>query len=230
MALKKKITKAEFDKLAKHFQDEYAADGDSYKLDVDGDEDVTALKNAKDHEKAERKNAEKLLREANAKLEEIEEAANKGKGDVTALENSYKAKLETQRTELQAKIDKHTATITKNLVGAEAVKIAMELAPKAHKLLIPFLEKRMQADFEGEEPKTRILDAAGKPSAMTFEDLKKEFVDNKDFSSIIVASKASGGAGGDNKSGGAPQNNKPADLGTMSPKDLAATLKAAKGE
>lgn len=231
MALKKKITKAEFDKLSDAIKGEYKADGDEYKLDLDGDEDVTALKNAKEHEKAARKKAEKELKEAQERLEAIEEEKNKGAGNVEALEKSWKTKLETKEAEAKAKVDKLTAALTNKIIGGEAQKLALELSPKAHKLLIPFIEKRLQADLEGDEPKMRILDKDGKPSALTLEDLKKEFVDNADFSAIIVGSKATGGAGADkrmNNGGAGSDNNKPLDLSKASPKAIVDVIKARK--
>ena len=51
MALKRKITKADYDKLAADLKTEYVADGDdNYRLDLDGEEDTGALKRAKDRE------------------------------------------------------------------------------------------------------------------------------------------------------------------------------------
>ena len=232
MALKKKITEAVFNKLSEEMKKEYIKDGeDGYKLDVDGDEDVTALKSAKEHEKTARKAAEKALKEANEKLEAIEEEKNKGAGNVEALENSYKKKLTDKDTEWKGKTDKLASALTNTIIGGQAMKLATELSPKSFKLLIPFIEKRLQADLDGDEPKMRILDAAGKPSALTIEDLRKEFVDNADFSAIITGSKATGGAGGDkSKSGGALPNDKQVNLATLPPRELAEHLKAQKAQ
>jgi hypothetical protein len=66
---------------------------------------------------------------------------------------------------------------------------------------------------------------------MTIEELSAEFVAIKDFSAIITASKASGGAGKPSNSngGGAPNNSdKPADLASMNPAQLAEHIKASK--
>lgn len=231
MAMKKKITKAEFEKLAKHFQEEYKAEGDGYVLDVDGEEDLAPLKNANTRLKEEKAEAKRLLKEAQEKLEALEEGDNKTKGNIEALEKSWKGKLDTQATESKAKIDKLAAALTNTVIGGQAQKLASELSPKSFKLLIPFIEKRLQADLEGDEPKMRILDAAGKPSALTMDDLKKEFIDNADFSAIIVGSKATGGAGADKtKTGGAAPDNKPVNLATVSPKQLAEHIKAKKSE
>lgn len=228
MALKKKLSKADFDKLSAEIKKEYTADGDDYLLDVDGEEDVGALKRANDRLKLEKKEAKEALKEAQDKLAETEEIDNKKKGDVEALEKSWSKKLETQATEFKGKIDKLTASLTKSTLGSEASKLAAALSSKAPKLLLPFIEKRLQADFEGDEPKIRILDKDGKPSAMTFADLQKEFVDNADFSAIITASKATGGAGADKtKTGGAlpNENDKPILLSDLSPEKMAERMK-----
>ena len=98
-------------------------------------------------------------------------------------------------------------------------------------MLLPHIKARLQADFEGDAPVTRILDKEGKVSAMTVEELSAEFVANKDFSAIITASKASGGAGrSSNQNGGsaANQSDKPADLASMNPAQLAEHIKASK--
>ena len=68
---------------------------------------------------------------------------------------------------------------------------------------------------------------------MSLEKLEKEFVANKEFASIIIGSKATGGGapkgGADNKpGGGAPASDNVVDLSKMKPKDLAAVLKARK--
>ena len=40
MALKKKLSKAEYDKLSDAIKAEYIEDGDGFRLDIDGDEDT----------------------------------------------------------------------------------------------------------------------------------------------------------------------------------------------
>ena len=119
---------------------------------------------------------------------------------------------------------------TKTLVDNVATQIATKIS-NAPALLLPHIKSRLQADFEGDSPVTRVLDKDGKPSAMTVEELAAEFVANKDFSAIITASKASGGAGkpSNNNGGGAPNNSdKPADLASMNPAQLAEHIKASK--
>lgn len=103
----------------------------------------------------------------------------------------------------------------------------MEIAAKistAPAVILPHIKSRLSADLEGDKPRTVVLDENGQPSALTIEELSKEFIENKDFSSIIIASKASGSGATDKTkgSGGAPA--KGIDLSKASPKDLRAHL------
>ena len=230
MALKKKLTKAEYEKLSEHIKAEYIEDGDGFRLDIDGDEDTGALKRAKDREAQLRRDAEAKLREAQEELDRINGDDARKKGDIATLEKSWQKKLEDQKSEYEGKVSKLTAHTTKTLVDNVATQVATKIS-NAPALLLPHIKSRLQADFEGDSPVTRVLDKDGKPSAMTVEELAAEFVANKDFSAIITASKASGGAGkpSNNNGGGAPNNSdKPADLASMNPAQLAEHIKASK--
>lgn len=230
MALKKKLTKEEHAKLAEHFKGEYVEDGDGYKLDIEGDEDSGALKRAKDREVQLRKDAEKRAKEAEEKLGEIEGNDARKKGDIQTLERSWQEKLDKQKTEYETRVGKLSAHTTKTLVDNVALSIATKIS-NAPTLILPHIRARLQADFEGDEPKTRVLDKDGKPSALTPDELSAEFVANKDFASIITASRASGGAGKPGV-GSAPGNGSAqptsVDLATMNPRMLADHLKSIK--
>ena len=230
MALKKKLTKAEYEKLSEHIKAEYIEDGDGFRLDIDGDEDTGALKRAKDREAQLRRDAEAKLREAQEELDRINGDDARKKGDIATLEKSWQKKLDDTKAEYEGKVSKLTTHTTKTLVDNVATQIATKIS-NAPALLLPHIKSRLQADFEGEAPVTRVLDKDGKVSAMTVEELAAEFVANKDFSAIITASKASGGAGkpSNNNGGGAPNNSdKPADLASMNPAQLAEHIKASK--
>lgn len=230
MALKKKLTKEEYSKLSDHIKAEYIEDGDGFRLDIDGDEDTGALKRAKDREAQLRRDAEAKLREAQEELDRINGDDARKKGDIATLEKSWQKKLEDQKAEYEGKLGKLTSHTKTQLVDNVAQQIASKIS-NAPALLLPHIKARLAADFEGDAPVTRILDKDGKPSAMTVEELSAEFVANKDFSAIITASKASGGAGKPSNSngGGAPNNSdKPADLASMNPAQLAEHIKASK--
>lgn len=204
MALKRIITKAEFDKLPADIQNEYESDGDGYKLDVIGIEDTGALKRAKDREKELRKEAEQRAKEAEDKLKEMEGDDGRKNQDIKTLEKSWQSKLDTQKTEYETKIAKRDAALKRSLIDETAERIASKIST-APKLLIPHIKARLKADLDGEEPATKVLDATGQDSELSLDDLQKEFIANKDFSAIIIAGKASGGSPAGNRGGATNQ-------------------------
>ena len=233
MALKKKITKDAYAKLSDALKAEYIEDGDEYKLDVEGEEDVGKLKRAKDREVEARKEATKRAEEAEAKLAEIEGNDARKRGDIATIEKSWKEKLDTANAASQDKINKLTAHTTKTLVDNVAMSIASQISTSPT-LILPHIRARLTADFDGDEPKTRVLDKDGKPSALTTDELSAEMRANPDFAAIIRASKASGGAGGNNGGAGTKSpklggggSEKP-NLAAMKPADLADYLTAQK--
>jgi len=226
MALKRKISEEAYNKLPSDLKVEYIKDGDDYKLDIDGDEDTGALKRAKDRESQARKDAEAELKEVKARLVEIEGVDNRKKTDIATLEKSWQSKLDSTVSEYSAKMEKLTKHSQTTLVDNVANSIASKIS-KAPALLIPIIKSRLQADFEGDMPKTRILDKEGKPSALTIEDLEKEIVANPDFSAIIIGSKSSGGATGSKSvAGNNGVNPQARNLASIKPSEMAEFLKS----
>jgi alanyl-tRNA synthetase len=232
MALKAKISKADYDKLSDALKAAYVADGDNFVLDVEGAEDTGALKRAKEHEANARKKAEKDLRDAQAKLDEIEAEAAAKTGDVDAKIKAATKKIETERDAAVARADKLQTFAQKTLVDNTAIALAGEIS-KSPKLLLPHIKDRLAVDFDGDEPVLRVKGADGNPLAGGLDKLKTEFVANKDFADIIIASKASGSGGADQRTsngGGAtnhPDPNAPApNLLTAKPGDLRSRIDA----
>lgn len=232
MALKKKLTKAEYEKLSDALKSEYISDGDDYKLDLDGDEDTGALKRAKDRETQLRRDAEKKAKELEEQLAAISDTDARKKGDIETLEKSWQKKEGETKAAYDARIAKLEGHIKTSLVDTVASQIAHKIS-SAPALILPHIKARLAADLEGDTPSTKVLDKDGKPSAFTVEDLTKELLANKDFSAIMIGSKASGGGApkqGLGKLGSATTQNseQPTSLASMSPRDLAATIKANK--
>jgi hypothetical protein len=230
MALKRIITKAEHAKLSDALKSEYKADadGENFTLDVEGYEDPAALKRAKDHEKKARQDAEKLAADLKTQLEaaiEERDGILKGaipKGDVDKLEGSYKQKLAAREKELSDQIGALNGQLTTMLVDNVATGLASKISTSPE-VILPHIRARLKAEQVDGKFVTRIIDGEGKPTALTIQDLEKEFVANKAFAPIITGSKASGGgAGGGGSGGGAPGK---IDY-TKSPKEIAAALKA----
>lgn len=234
--LKRKISKDEFDKLSDALKGEYKASGSDYVLDTD---DASELERARDREKQkakeEKERADKLQREldeAKAKLDDDATKDAKKRGDIETLEKSWKDKHDKTVKEFTDKLASKDAFLSKQLVDNVALQIATKIST-APAVILPHIKARLQADLDGESPATRVLDKDGKPSALSIEDLSKEFVANKDFAAIIVASKGSGGSAPKNglatKPGSATANpDNTQTLAAMKPADLAASIKARK--
>lgn len=216
--MKREITKEAFDKLSDALKAEYEAKGDLYILKLEDYEDPGELRRARDREKQSAQEAkaeqQRLQKELDKIQNEIDEAKTTGhakKGDIAALEQSWKEKNLKLEESLNGKVQKRDSFIRKTLRDNVAFQIAERIS-ESPRLLLPHILSRLDVDFEGgDDPTTRVLDAAGKPSALTVQELEAEFVANKEFASIIRGSKATGGgASGGNSSGGAAK--KPSDM------------------
>lgn len=232
MALKRKVTKAEYDKLSDEMKKLYESDGDDYVLDIEGYENPDELRRARDREKEDKKKAQKELKEARERLAELDGDDARKTGDIEKIDGAWKEKFAKAETEHSNKVAGLVAFIKKTLVNTTAEGIANKIS-NAPKLLAKAIADRLTVDFEGDEPALVVLGEDGKPSAMKLDGLEKEFVANKEYSAIILGNKASGGGaprnGPEPKPGGAPASDpQNTSLAKMSPKDLAARLKAQK--
>lgn len=216
MALKSKITKAEFDALNDVLKAEYKASGDSYLLDAD---DMNELRIAKDREtearRLEKERADRLQGEkdtAEAARVEAERLKALKEKDVTTLEASYRAEKETAVNAEKLITAKREGQLRELLVENQAIALANEISISPI-LILPHIRARLKAELDGDKPITRILDDKGEVSAKTMEDLKKELIDNPNFKAIIKASNANGGgAGGGGGSGGGADGKKFSEL------------------
>lgn len=211
MALKKILTEAEFKDLGEEVQKLYAKKGDGkYHLDLEED-DAAELRAAKDHEKKKRQDAETENEELRRKLKEKEdseaaardEAARKS-GDLTTLEKSWQEKRDKDVAAEVAKRQRAENGLKRQLVDNVAQRIANEIST-APSLLVEVIKKRLAVEIPTDddgEPLTRVLDTAGKPSAMSVNDLKQEFLDNAEYAAIIKGSSASGGGATNQQKGG----------------------------
>lgn len=228
MSTKLKLKLDNLDGLDESLHGFYEEKDGAFVLNLDGYEDPAALKRAKDHEKAARQKAEKDLKDLRTEFDEfrqsIEDNAddkNRKKGDVTALEKSWEAKLEKAKADHQKELEARDATINRLLVDSVAETLAAELSD-APELLADLVRKRLTA-HEGE---TRVLDANGELSATTVEELREEFRANPKYAAVIRGSQANGGgSGGGGKGGGAAKSFK-----DMSEKERTELAKSNPGE
>ncbi len=206
------MLKLELDKLdglddsVKSFYEE--KDG-KFRLKVDGVPDVSGRKNKVDQLLTEKKEADRKAKEAAEAAEAERQAALAKSGDIDALRQSYEAKLTKREKELMEQLTGLQSQVHGLTVGQTAMAVAVELAMDGSSdVLLPHVKQRLSMEIVDGQAVTRVLDKAGKPSAMTIEELKTEFAANPAFAPIIKASKAAGGgaSGGNNSGGGAPKS------------------------
>lgn len=220
--LKRKISNEAYAALSDELKKEYKPNGTEYVLDTD---DATDLINARDGMKRERDAAAAERDQLKAKVKELETSG----ADWVGTETKYKGEIEQLKQEngsLNSKLTEMTKIVK---CGPLADKIASKFA--APSLLKDKIMQRLDVDPKTGEP--RVLDATGKASALKIEELEKEFVDNPEYKSILVGSKASGSAGMMRPGGSAPtiptnSDGSPKLLANMSPQEIAAARAAKK--
>ena len=145
MAHKKSLTKAEWDALPeakrKFFEDEklYIPDGDNWKLDAEGIEDVSGLRSALQKERDAKALAEKARKDAEARLEGVD------LGEYQAL----KAEKDKRETDDLAKAGKSEEIIQKlkDQHAAEKKNWEAKLADKDRELDSVYIDDRLHKVF-----------------------------------------------------------------------------------
>jgi hypothetical protein len=217
MALKFKLDSLEG--LDEATQKLYVKSGDKYVLAVDGvqEGDVTGLKTQVEKLLGEKKDIEKKLADIETKQREAEEAARtaaedaaKKAGNVAALEQSWREKMDKAvadaKAESKATIEKMQASLSRLLRTNVANEIATKIGLKgSESVLAKLILDRIGYEEEGGDYKTVVLDANGKRSALSIDELMTEVKADKAYAPLINGSSASGGGagGGDGKGGGA---------------------------
>lgn len=186
MAIKHKLTQAEFDALSDDLKDCYKKDGDGYIVDVSGapavvtQEDVDKAVSAKNHEKEARQKAEKELRELRASAGSGAEEAETLKGQITTLTD---------------RLNSRDNSLKSTAMSALAEKVAA--SSKYPSIMLPHVMQRLAAEIdESGAAKVSILGSDGKPSTLTADQLIEEFRKNKEFEGLMLAPSSSGGGGG----------------------------------
>ncbi|GAA0907664.1 hypothetical protein GCM10009552_15910 [Rothia nasimurium] len=174
-------------------------------------EDVSGLKNKVTELLNEKKESERLRKEAEDKARQEREEALRKSGNVEELEKSWSEKYTRRETELSQQLETERTALSAQIrdltVGRMATDLAAELAVQGSaKALLPHLERRLGVETRDGKPTVVVLGQDGKLSAATVDELKKEFASDPAFAPLIAGSKASGGgAGGAGKGGGAAQ-------------------------
>lgn len=195
-----KISKADYEALPAALKGMFKAEGDGYVANVKSaeevEQEVSGLRNKVDELMLEAKTSKNAKREADAAAKAAAEEAARASGDIATIEKSWQDKL----TNLQGEFDSYKSTSEKALHGVlvekEAQALATRLCKDAAPVIMPHLLKRLAVEHGKDgSVKTRVLDADGKPTAHTLDDLKNEFISNPAFKPIIVSSEATGAQG-----------------------------------
>lgn len=162
--------------------------------------------------KLETKNQELLgeSKSVKAKAKEAEEAralatevAARESGSFEDMDNSHKDKFSKREAELLAIIEQRDGQIGGLTSGATSLKMAAELAVEGSSdELHQLIKSRFSTVIADGAAKTVILDADGKLSALTYDELKAELSERRGLAPLISGSKASGSGGAGSKLGG----------------------------
>lgn len=209
------LTKEEFEKLTDEQKAMYKANGDNYQLQIEGMPDipdVSGLQKKVDELLSEKKTEQEKRKQAEEAAKKAAEEQARKSGDIESLEKSWAEKLTNREKELLAQIEAKDSDLRTLLVDNVAQSLATKLAGDSAPLLMPHIKSRLAV----EEGKTRVIDVGGQPSALSIDELEKEFRSNQLFAPVIIGSKATGtgGDGGNNKpnaggDGGKPKSTNP---------------------
>ena len=221
MAFKRKIDKTAFDALSDAHKALYTENSGNYELDVERDEDNQALKNAKDREKQRADDAEANLTAIRTELNQLKDSIaddqRKGagkKGNVEEVEKAWQTKFDNKVKELTDQLTARDSSLENILVSGKAEALAAELFGEHSEIGLLHIKQRLKADLSGSTPVTKVLDKDGNLSALTIDELKKEYLDNPKYASIVVGSRGSGGGANGNGANGGGASKKPSEMTT----------------
>jgi Tfp pilus assembly major pilin PilA len=142
-------------------------------------------------------------------------------GDVEAVTESWQKKYDTDMAAANEAKDDALKMLRLEKVHSKAVELATTLAvPGSADVLLPHIESRLSMDIKDGRAVAVVMDAQGKPSALTVDELGKEIANNAAFAPLIVASNAAGGGANGTQRGGAAKSKTvtKAQWGDMNPK------------
>lgn len=221
MALKFKIDKAEWDGLDEGIKKLYEEKDGSYRLMVDGTDDVSGLKSALASERKHASELEKTMRkwtETGKKPEEVmemlkkaEEEELKRKQDKGEYDSIIAQLKESNAKELQTKDDSLKSmqtTLESYLIDAEAMRVLTECGGNTT-LLLPHVKHFTKVVNVDGKYETRVIGEDGQPRVnakgayLTIKDLVEEMKQKEAFQCAFSAEGHSGGgAQGSGATGG----------------------------
>lgn len=166
-------------------------------------DEVARLKDHNDRILAQRKKDQDDAKKAADDAEAARLEAAKKDGDAKSIDESWQKKYDKLSEDLKVQLAEKDAMITDITVNQNARTIAAQLAVDgSDSVMVDHIQKRLSMEIREGRPTTVVLDADGKPSALTIDELKTEFSENPAFAPLIRGNKASG-SGGINSGGSA---------------------------
>jgi hypothetical protein len=190
-------TQAEFDSITEaSIKAEYKKSGDIYVLQHD--EDVGALKRAKDRESAKVTELTTDLRKVESERDGFKAAAEKTGSPAQIADAARTTALAEVKPKLD-RADRLESSLKSTALETAALDIAKQIGgDKNAKALLPHVTGRIEVTLgDDDKPVIVIKDSAGKATKLTPADLTTELRSNKDLSSLVVVSRATGAAVGD---------------------------------
>lgn len=187
-----------------------------FRLDIDGYQDPGALIRAKQHERDAHNNTKAELIAAREQISQLESDLDEARrarpkpGQEDAVEQqraSFEKKIEKLQNDYAKERDGLLSHLSKVHRDDVATRLASEISDTPE-LLAPFILNRLKFELGASGPETRVLDADGKLSASTVEELREEFKTNAKFAALVRGPASSGG-GAHNTPPGASGPKKP---------------------
>lgn len=199
MALKRILAAAAYALLNDAVKSEYKQVGEEYHLDVEG-EDFSHVVQKKGIAEQHRRAAEQRVEELENTLNEMRRG-NIPKGDVEALEASHNARYAARDKAATEREGVLMGAIEASMREGRALAIAKDIS-NAPDLLAPVLQNRMKVVEKDGRFELQVIDKLGVAGVMSLDDLVTEVKADARYASVIIGSKASGGAGGAGGGGG----------------------------
>lgn len=216
-----KLRVASLDEVDQAYHGEYKPDGDGFVLEIEGETPgVEAMRRARDNEKESHKTTRARLKELETEMDTMRTQLADKTGSSESIHKSWEKKFADKCAEYDGIISGLNGSLSKVTVGSAAKALSqIFIVPTFAE---PNIRARLTTEIVDGEAVVRVLDKSGKPSAMSLEDLEKEFRADKE---LAPALKGSGGSGGGNPPPGGPGKKRSESPEEMSEADRAELLK-----
>jgi len=187
---------------------------------------LAAIKAKNEELLTETKTAKQKAKEEAAERQRIADEAAAKNGDVDALRKSYEQKLAERESHFTSQLSERDGLILGSVKSDAIRDIVASAIPGKDKGLRAYVATRVHAEIKEGKVQLTVLDEAGKPSALSVADLKKEIEADAAWADVIEASRASGGGATGGKGGGAAKTMKRSDFDGLPAVEKAAFMKS----